>query len=265
MVDRGPPLGRPLTLVHPAPAGPQLLYPKVALPLDPHIPTPLPSGFTLQPVQTSSAPLVFSQSKRVLLPSTGRVLGDLGGQPPLHKEKLNFDPSLIFLESHGAVGDWLGGGRQPLVVGGGGALPYLPPFVSSLSSLSALLRAKNSLTKCSLRLLSQDLEPRTSRARAKAHSGRGQSTAQPPDYSPPPPSGNRRGSSGDLLKEPPSSIDVYRPDCCSLPPEGTIALLSPVWISFCRSLREHSPPAGRAGGGGACGSRTSAGGRAFLD
>ncbi|XP_029283947.1 snRNA-activating protein complex subunit 4 [Cottoperca gobio] len=78
----------------------------------------------------------------------------------LRKEALQFDPSLMFLESQEAVRDWLSGRGGVAVPGAGTALPYLPPFVSSLSALSALLRAKKSLTKTSLQLLSRGSEPR---------------------------------------------------------------------------------------------------------
>lgn len=161
LMEMSPFLGLPFTLVqkgsdlpsviHPATAGPQSAYLKVSSPLNP---TPLPSRSILHPVQIpTSPPLVFmtpSHHKKMALPF-----------------KLNFDPSLIFSHSHGAVGDWLSDRRGVVVPGVDAALPYLPPFVSSLTTLSVLLHAKNSLTKSSLRLLSQGLEPRHPQTKPK--------------------------------------------------------------------------------------------------
>lgn len=174
LMEMSPLLGIPFTLVpkdsdlpsviHPATAGPQPAYLKVSPPLKP---TPLPSRSILHPVQIpASPPLVFTT------PSHHKKM-------PLHF-KLNFDPSLIFSHSHGAVGDWLSDRRGVVVPGVDVALPYLPPFVSSLTTLSVLLQAKNSLTKSSLRLLSQGLEPRHPQTKPKPRSNT-TVTTRPPD------------------------------------------------------------------------------------
>ncbi|XP_056275052.1 snRNA-activating protein complex subunit 4 [Pseudoliparis swirei] len=75
-------------------------------------------------------------------------------EPP----SLHFDPSLMFPESQDAVCDWLSGRGGVVVPGLAASLPYLPPFVSSLNTLSALLRSKTSLTKSSLKLLCRGSE-----------------------------------------------------------------------------------------------------------
>eukprot|EP00066_Takifugu_rubripes_P028655 XP_011617921.1 PREDICTED: snRNA-activating protein complex subunit 4 isoform X2 [Takifugu rubripes] len=174
LMEMSPLLGLPFTLVqkdsdlpsviHPATAGPQPPYLKLSSPLNP---TPLPSRSILYPVQIpASPPLVFttpSHHKKMPLPF-----------------KLNFDPSLIFSHSHGAVGDWLSDRRGVVVPGVDVALPYLPPFVSNLTTLSVLLHAKNSLTKSSLRLLSQVLETRHPQTKPKPCSTT-TVTTQPPD------------------------------------------------------------------------------------
>lgn len=152
------------SVIHPATAGPQSAYLKVSSPLNT---TPLPSRSILHPVQIpASSPQVFTTTSH-------------------HKKmpltlKLNFDPSLIFSHSHGAVGDWLSDRRGVVVPGVDVALPYLPPFVSNLNTLSVLLHAKNSLTKSSLRLLSQGFEPRHPQTKPKPHSNTTVPT-QPPD------------------------------------------------------------------------------------
>lgn len=172
LVQMSPPVSLPVTVVpkvsglpsviHTAPAGPQPVTP----PLNPRVTISLHPGSMRHPVHIpASSSLVFTtlpHHKRLLLPY-----------------KLNFDPSLMFLHSHGAVGDWLSGGRGVLVPGADVALPYLPPFVSSLSTLSVLLRSKNSLTKSSLRLLSQGLEPRHSQPKPKPGSSTTETTQSP--------------------------------------------------------------------------------------
>lgn len=67
----------------------------------------------------------------------------------------------MFLESQEVVKDWLsgkGGVSAPEV---GVAVPYLPPFVSNLRMLSALLCAKKSLTESALQLLGEDQQTGT--------------------------------------------------------------------------------------------------------
>uniref|UniRef100_A0A8P4G0V4 Small nuclear RNA activating complex, polypeptide 4 n=1 Tax=Dicentrarchus labrax TaxID=13489 RepID=A0A8P4G0V4_DICLA len=97
---------------------------------------PLPPGFILQPVRTPAPRL---PQQKLLLPYKGAVRVDPAAAPPLRREALQFDPSLMFVESPAAVRDWLSGQGGVAVPGEGPALPYLPPFVSSLSTLSALL------------------------------------------------------------------------------------------------------------------------------
>lgn len=171
VVQMSPPVGLPVTVVpkvsglpsviHTVTADPQPVTP----PLNPRVTISLHPGSMLHPVHIpASSSLVFTT-----LPHHKRLL----------PYKLNFDPSLMFLHSHGAVGDWLSGGRGVLVPGADVALPYLPPFVSSLSTLSVLLRSKNSLTKSSLRLLSQGLEPRHSQAKPKPRSSAAETTQSP--------------------------------------------------------------------------------------
>ncbi|KAM4576135.1 snRNA-activating protein complex subunit 4 isoform 1-T1 [Odontesthes bonariensis] len=90
------------------------------------------------------------------LPYKGGVVA--AKAPPLRKEGLQFDSSLMFLEPQEAVRDWLSG--RGGVPGARGSLPYLPPSASTLSALSALLRAKKCLTQASLQLLSEGNKPR---------------------------------------------------------------------------------------------------------
>nr|XP_057927488.1 snRNA-activating protein complex subunit 4 [Doryrhamphus excisus]XP_057927489.1 snRNA-activating protein complex subunit 4 [Doryrhamphus excisus] len=120
-------------MVQAPPPGQLFIRPSVLL-------SPLPPRFVLQPV-CGSAP---SMSPR--LPQSV--------SPPTQKEDLTFDPSLIFPESPAEVRDWLSGRGGVVVPELGVALPYLPPFVSSLSMLSVLLHGKASLARTTRRLLS---------------------------------------------------------------------------------------------------------------
>lgn len=133
-------------------------YPPISaspLPLPPppaSIPKPL-----LQGVIVPSGPPPASTAllhPPIFLTYKGTIRADPSAPPPLRREPLQFDPSLMFLESRVAVCDWLSGRGGVWVPGAGVSLPYLPPFVSSLSTLSALLCAQKSLTKSSVQLLS---------------------------------------------------------------------------------------------------------------
>ncbi len=142
-----------------------------------------PPGFILQTVTNpSSSPLPTCQpTPRLFLPYKGTVRADRAAPPSLRREELQFEPSLMFLESRAAVHDWLSGRGGVVVPGVDVALPYLPPFVSNLSTLSALLQAKKSLTKSSLQLLCQGSEPRCPQTKPKLHSSIKRTSSQPPD------------------------------------------------------------------------------------
>ncbi|XP_051806828.1 snRNA-activating protein complex subunit 4 isoform X2 [Acanthochromis polyacanthus] len=121
-------------------------------------------------------PLLPPPPSKLPLPYKGMVRADPAEPPPLRREALQFDPALMFLEPQVQVCDWLSGKGGVSVPGAGVALPYLPPFVSSLSTLSALLQSKKSLTKASLQLLCRGSEPRHPRT-----------TPDTPDTRQPPP------------------------------------------------------------------------------
>ncbi|XP_054629714.1 snRNA-activating protein complex subunit 4 isoform X2 [Dunckerocampus dactyliophorus] len=110
--------------------------------------SPLPPQLILQPACGSPS------SNYPRLPPPSQSVN-----PPTQTDDLNFDPSLIFLESSVEVRDWLSGRGGVAVPELGVALPYLPPFVSNLSTLSVLLHSKGSLTRTTSRLLSHHSRP----------------------------------------------------------------------------------------------------------
>ncbi|XP_062237171.1 snRNA-activating protein complex subunit 4 isoform X2 [Platichthys flesus] len=142
-------------------------------PPEPRAPVPSPGCFPLRSTYPQPPPKVF-------LPCNGTIRVGKASPPPLRREALPFNPSLMFLEPQEAVCDWLSGRRGVVVPGAGVALPYLPPFVSTLSTLRALLQAKNSLTKSALQLLSQDSEPRRCQTKIVSDSGSENTSSQPP-------------------------------------------------------------------------------------
>ncbi|XP_018548629.1 snRNA-activating protein complex subunit 4 isoform X3 [Lates calcarifer] len=149
-------------------------HPLAALPTCPS--KPLPPTFVLQPVQNpGSCP---PQPSPRLLPHKSVGREDPAEPPPLRREALQFDPSLMFLEPQEEVSEWLSGRGGVVVPGAGIALPYLPPSVSSLSMLSALLQAKKSLTRSSLQLLCRGSEPRHPQTRPETSTEK--TSSQPP-------------------------------------------------------------------------------------
>uniref|UniRef100_A0A8D3B547 snRNA-activating protein complex subunit 4 n=1 Tax=Scophthalmus maximus TaxID=52904 RepID=A0A8D3B547_SCOMX len=114
---------------------------------------PVPQTVVLPPVPHPLPPCPPQPPPTLFLPHKVMVRVDQSEAPPLRREALTFDPSLMFLEPQEAVCDWLSGRGGVVVPGAGVALPYLPPFVSSLTAFSSLLRVKKSLTKSSLQLL----------------------------------------------------------------------------------------------------------------
>ncbi|KAM8886957.1 snRNA-activating protein complex subunit 4 isoform 2-T2 [Spinachia spinachia] len=161
---QAPPQGLQLTLVPSAPfsAPPgqlirHTLFPPAGSVLNQLHPIP---AFSLpQPIShpgTSASPSHrLRPPPKLLIPKMGRVGVKPAAPPQYRREALQFDPSLIFLDTREAVRDWLSGRGGVAVGGGAGLLPYLPPCVSSLNTLSALLRAKKVLTSSSLQLLGE--------------------------------------------------------------------------------------------------------------
>lgn len=180
-----PPQGLKLAFIPSFPATPPLpsVPPeRTATPVQPGQtqPHPLPvPAFILRAVPNpASSP---QHPPKFMLPYKGVVRVDPAAPPPLRREALQFDPALMFQESQAAVCDWLGGRGGVVVPGVGVALPYLPPFVSSLSMLSALLCAKKCLTVSSLRLLSEASEPRCLQTTPSPDSSAKETFNQPPD------------------------------------------------------------------------------------
>ncbi|XP_071328505.1 snRNA-activating protein complex subunit 4 isoform X3 [Trachinotus anak] len=143
-----------------------------------------PPTFVLQPVLNPGPPTLPScptqPPSKLFLPYKGTVRVDPAEPPPLRREALQFDPSLMFLEPQAAVRDWLSGRGGVVVPGLDVALPYLPPFVSSLSTLSVLLRAKKALTKLSLQLLSPSPKPQHPGTRPERDGSTETTSSQPP-------------------------------------------------------------------------------------
>ncbi|XP_030579652.1 snRNA-activating protein complex subunit 4 isoform X1 [Archocentrus centrarchus] len=115
----------------------------------------------------------------------GTVKVDPPEPRPFRKVMLQIDPSLMFLEPLASVHDWLSGSGGVVVPGEGEALPYLPPFVGNLSTLSALLRAKKSLLRSSLQLLREGNKPRWPRTSSKPDSS-AEAAAKNSSNEPPP-------------------------------------------------------------------------------
>ncbi|XP_041854563.1 snRNA-activating protein complex subunit 4 isoform X2 [Melanotaenia boesemani] len=139
-------------------------------PLRPNLIVPANRPFLASPMShckphPSSIPLPHNSSHlhqpppKVNLPYKGTVKADSEKAPSLRYERLQFDPSLMFLEPREVVCNWLSGLGGVVVPGARTALPYLPPFISTLSTLSLLLQAKKSLTQASLQLLSKEMHP----------------------------------------------------------------------------------------------------------
>ncbi|XP_037095942.1 snRNA-activating protein complex subunit 4 isoform X1 [Syngnathus acus] len=94
-------------------------------------------------VQLLQSPPLVRRAPLAPLPSAS-------GPSPVRSEvaALNVDPSLVFLESPAAVGDWLSGrGGVAVPTRMGVSLPYLPPCSSSLSALTSILAKKIQLTE----------------------------------------------------------------------------------------------------------------------
>ncbi|XP_034025520.1 snRNA-activating protein complex subunit 4 [Thalassophryne amazonica] len=117
-----------------------------------------PAAFFLPSVSTGTSPCSglsghAQPAPRVNMPHKVVTRSDMPAPPLPRREVLQFDPSLMFLETKEEVHEWFSGCGGVVVPGLNVALPYLPPFVCSLTSVSALLRAKKCLTRSSQQLL----------------------------------------------------------------------------------------------------------------
>uniref|UniRef100_A0A8C7D3C6 Small nuclear RNA activating complex, polypeptide 4 n=1 Tax=Oncorhynchus kisutch TaxID=8019 RepID=A0A8C7D3C6_ONCKI len=73
--------------------------------------------------------------------------------PPRNPEVIQFDPNLIFMEDPAKVSKWLNGKNGIALPELDVTLPYLPPFVSSLDTLSSLLKCKTTLAISAMMVL----------------------------------------------------------------------------------------------------------------
>lgn len=69
-----------------------------------------------------------------------------------------FDPSLMFFEEPAQVKNWIKGNSGITLPGLENKMPYLPPFVSSISTLTTLLKGRNSLLNTAAQLLPKELQ-----------------------------------------------------------------------------------------------------------
>ncbi|XP_041644041.1 snRNA-activating protein complex subunit 4 isoform X2 [Cheilinus undulatus] len=159
--------------------------------LPPALPTcpsnPPPPALMGQPTPNPGVPPLPSSPSHLnpnhIISSEGLLGQDKAASPSPRKEPMQFDPTLMFLESRGEVQDWLNGQGGVVVPGEGVTLPYLPPFVSSLSTLTALLRSKKSLSKLAMQLLNRESrsQPKPSQTTAKPDSCTKGTTSEPQD------------------------------------------------------------------------------------
>ncbi|KAJ3604300.1 hypothetical protein NHX12_029041 [Muraenolepis orangiensis] len=111
----------------------------------------------VQPPFVSHAVRPPSPSLSAPMPCMSRV--GAAPPPPLRREALQLDSALMFRQPAGEVQRWLSGAGGVAVPGLGVALPYLPPFVSSLDTLHALLAVKEGLEETAFQLLTPGVTP----------------------------------------------------------------------------------------------------------
>lgn len=71
-------------------------------------------------------------------------------------KQITFDPGLLFFEQPAQVNNWKKGNGGITLHGLGDKMPYLPPFVSSINTLTTLLEGRDSLVKSAVHLLPED-------------------------------------------------------------------------------------------------------------
>uniref|UniRef100_A0A8C7LXM5 Small nuclear RNA activating complex, polypeptide 4 n=1 Tax=Oncorhynchus mykiss TaxID=8022 RepID=A0A8C7LXM5_ONCMY len=139
-----------------ATTGPQLnaVSPVLSVPKNTVISAPIrpqtgpPQAFVLN-VPPGSLPASFPQGafQIVQLYPPKRV------PPPRNPEVIQFDPNLMFMEDPAKVSEWLNGKNGIALPELDVTLPYLPPFVSSLDTLSSLLKCKKTLAISAMMVL----------------------------------------------------------------------------------------------------------------
>ncbi|XP_036383622.1 snRNA-activating protein complex subunit 4 isoform X2 [Megalops cyprinoides] len=135
-----------------------------ALPHSQHLPTlpvfqPHTPGISGNCPVSPPAPGVSPSQQRVVHILQPRhpplTLSSKHGMQP-KPEPISFDPSLMFLEDVSQLNDWMKGAMVLPQLDM--TLPYLPPFVSSLTTLATLLKCKMDMRKCALPLVTTNGE-----------------------------------------------------------------------------------------------------------
>lgn len=148
------------------PAGQNAMQQKQALPF---IQLLHPSGPVAAP---SKAPLPVPAPQKnpdqVLQPGCSPVKATPAPQQGPGASPLSLDPSLLFLEEGSQVMEWMKGTGGVTLPRLDVALPYLPPFISSLSTLTTLLQRKKALECNALKLVGSSAEGDDEEARRGA-------------------------------------------------------------------------------------------------
>ncbi|KAB5528454.1 hypothetical protein PHYPO_G00140390 [Pangasianodon hypophthalmus] len=71
-------------------------------------------------------------------------------------KQITFDPSLMFFEQPAQVKNWIKGNGGITLPGLEDKMPYLPPFVSSINTLTTLLKGRDSLLNSAVQLLPEE-------------------------------------------------------------------------------------------------------------
>ncbi|XP_073670134.1 snRNA-activating protein complex subunit 4-like isoform X2 [Paramisgurnus dabryanus] len=99
-----------------------------------------------------------SKSKPQTVPQVGKPSKPSISIPDLPSDTLNFDTNLLFFDHQSEVNDWMNGNGGISLPHLEITLPYLPPSAASVTKLTSLLKAKQSLLTAAAHILPHDYQ-----------------------------------------------------------------------------------------------------------
>ncbi|KAF7687322.1 hypothetical protein HF521_014550 [Silurus meridionalis] len=117
---------------------------------------PMCFNIPISPVTTSHQIMPQTMQQKTAHHTKTQIVQKAATVSTPRPKQMTFEPSLVFFEQPAQVKNWMNGNGGISLPGLENKMPYLPPFVSSINTLTNLLKGKDSLLKSAVQILPEE-------------------------------------------------------------------------------------------------------------
>ncbi|KAI5613241.1 caspase recruitment domain-containing protein 9 isoform X6 [Silurus asotus] len=117
---------------------------------------PMCFNIPISPVTTSHQIMPQTMQQKTAHHTKTQIVQKAATVSTPRPKQTTFEPSLVFFEQPAQVKNWMNGNGGISLPGLENKMPYLPPFVSSINTLTNLLKGKDSLLKSAVQILPEE-------------------------------------------------------------------------------------------------------------